>query len=277
MINEAYYSVVRLVPDPTREEFLNLGIILATRQRVLTRFLKKYSRIKRIYPAVDERRLRAIENSWPKWLEKKLGIPLIGNPKESLKALADSMQYQTQLSDPRKVAIKSNSLGDYAIEQILIELFERFVESPRFQSKKRAKPKRKVKTILKHELKQLELLHAVQEDSWVKGTTSHPVTFTYQNGHEVAIDTVDIHFAISKKERANLVDATFGKWADITDTRKGEVEPISVLPKMRTRDFSKIVEYLKLVSKVYVVPDEIEELKEKFLEDLPHQQKAGLS
>lgn len=271
METKAYYSVVRIVPDPTREEFLNFGVILTTRQRVMTRFTKKYTRIKRLYPAVDEKRLRAIEKTWPKWLEQELGIPLLGEPLSSLKTLSESMQYQTQLSDPRRVEIKEDNVGDFAIEQILIELFEQFVEAPRFRSKKKAKQRRKVRTIIRKELRQLDLLHAVHEDSWVKGTTAHPVTFTYQNGREVAIDAIDIHFASSKKDRANLIDSTYGKWADIERSRKDEIEPISVLPNMRTNDFAEIVNYLESVSTVYVVPEQIESLRNKFIVDIPHQ------
>lgn len=270
MPRRAHYSIVKLIPDPVRGESLNIGVIMVGDNRVYSRFLRSFKRAKRLYPTIDEERISRMRDTWDDWFGKLRTEPGELGQSRVLREASDYLTHQTQLSDPRAIELGADA-GGFEYEAIVDNLFERLVQAPTYPRRQPKSRRTQVKTMLRREFRQLDLLHAIQENSWVEGTISHPVTVTYQNGKEVAMDAVELQFANSKKQRANMVDATYGKWVDVNRVRPNEVEPISVLRHSRAKDFDRWLEQLASVSTVYVLPGQIEDVREKILADLLHQ------
>lgn len=269
MIHEAWYSIVKYVPDPIRNEFLNIGMILIEDNHATVRFITNFGRVKRIYPVADDEQLSGLQESISNWIHR-ITSENGKKPKEVIEQLSEYLIHQTQLSEPLRIEIQDEDYIPGKLDIIFDKLFIRLVKPPSFKRRRKVKEKEKVSTQLNKEFRQLGLLdQAIYTNHWVEGTTPHPVTYLYQNGRQVAMEAVDIHWSENDKDRSQLVDATYGKWVDIRNKCKNEVERITLIHELKTPKFTRYVNYLKSVSdELYIIPTDKDAIIEKVKKDL---------
>lgn len=73
----SFYSIIRFVPDPVAEEFLNIGVVVWGDGRVRHRFLRDWTRVKHFSP-VDLHSLRDIERWFDGPMSEQLDLPTPG-------------------------------------------------------------------------------------------------------------------------------------------------------------------------------------------------------
>jgi hypothetical protein len=273
MAVQVFYSIVKFLPDPAREETTNIGVIVAHADRVLLRFLDTFARVRRLYPFVDEERLLRMEPSWRRWIAEEIEKSN-QSAEDALRGLSGSLAFQTQVTEPRRVEVASETLNDVELADLRDELFDRLVRPPEYRVPRRPKDKTRVRTLMNRQFRQLGLLERrIYQDQWIDGTSPHLVTYLYKNGREVAIDAVDVHFPTEKAERSRLVDATYGKWADIKKEHGDRYELVTLLHYLKTPDFERSVRLLASLSRVFVVPEDtnkiVDKVKSDFAGELP--------
>jgi hypothetical protein len=92
---QCVFSLIRYVPDPVKDEFVNIGVLLreqAVPERMELRFTRNWARVRCIDPLADVTMLEAMESE----MREKLG----GSP-ELMRALSESLSNVVQMTEPK--------------------------------------------------------------------------------------------------------------------------------------------------------------------------------
>src|SRR2546427_238547 len=120
-----YYSVVQYVPDPTRDERINVGIVVASEDGTIGRakFPKDWSRVRQ-FGREDVTFLRDFANSLERDLRAQLQLMPNGERwhLDSLQRFSAEWQNSIQISEPR--------VSSLSPEQLVDEMYERLVKEP---------------------------------------------------------------------------------------------------------------------------------------------------
>lgn len=126
----AFYSIVQFVPDPIADERVNIGVIVFSNGRVLSRFLHRWDRVKRFAQAdigyVQEfsRWIGDAVNPSPSGhLPLSLpGVPVSGGPnEETIRRIATEWSSSIQLTPPQPSLEDPQTLLDRLARSHLIE------------------------------------------------------------------------------------------------------------------------------------------------------------
>ena len=272
MMTQLYYSVVRHVPDSARDEALNLGIVLVGPGYLDLRASSDLQRIRKLDSSFDQRRLEALETSWLSELKQRRNQDELSAEQFLLRLASQLSLWQTQVTEPRLVEVESDTGGDQVYDEVLDELFDRLVRAPEVPRSARRQRTVTIKSRLKRDLRQKKLLDTfVKPDSIIQGSLPYQVSFLYENGHQVAIDTVEPSADLGGPTKlSGAVAETFGKWSDIRATPgHKKTDLISVIPAGTGADIRKARTLLAKISTVYCYPDEEPQLMSRIEHDYP--------
>jgi len=93
------FLLVRYVPDPVKNEFVNIGVMLreaARPEAPLLRFTKDWARVRCIDPDADTDMLEAMETE----MRRRLTDPVADAP-PLMKTIEDSFSHQLQITEPK--------------------------------------------------------------------------------------------------------------------------------------------------------------------------------
>jgi len=121
------FHLVRYVPDPVRNEFVHIGVILreapsgsetraATRTAIQIRFTHDWRRVRCLHPEADTAALEGMESELRRRLESGAGD-------DAIRRFEDSFSNNIQMTEPRGYLAESLPAG-------LEDLMRRFVEPP---------------------------------------------------------------------------------------------------------------------------------------------------
>ena len=98
----AHYTVVQYVPDPTADERVNFGVIVWDGERVLSRFVGDWRRV-RAFGGEDIRFLRDFARSISEKTSAELRLPEVGDEidPQTLTNMISEWSYSIQFTDPR--------------------------------------------------------------------------------------------------------------------------------------------------------------------------------
>ncbi len=113
------FVLVRYVPDPVRNEFVNIGVLLRGEEGTRVRFTRDWARVRCMDPAADTAMLEALEAEMQQRLEH--GDAVGEKPMRSM--LEDTLSNGLQLSDAKPVLAESMAAE-------LDELMKLYVERP---------------------------------------------------------------------------------------------------------------------------------------------------
>jgi hypothetical protein len=159
-----YYSVVKFVPHPVREESLNIGVVLISEGGEYSnyQFTDAYrAKLKAlapdVLPATVQRFIEDFQTRFPRSQPPQLQFDSgHESPISVLKELAGRSATQTRLTPPRAVNVDRP-------EETLKELFEEFVSPIRY-SRETIIDKPAIRTSLRRSLKQWLPKHAIVEN-----------------------------------------------------------------------------------------------------------------
>jgi len=118
------FSLVRYVPDPVKNEFVNIGVLLrAEAGSPLVRFTRDWARVRCIDPDADIALLEAMENDLRRAdAGNSSGVPSL------MKTIEDSFSHQIQITEPK------GCLADNAAAE-LDRLLELYVEPRKLKTR----------------------------------------------------------------------------------------------------------------------------------------------
>ena len=194
-----HYSVIRVVPDPVRDEAVNIGVVVADarsgqgRMRVRRRVVSRVRAIHRRYSdATLERSLKDLASALGVDSQLELGeTKRVSASLETLESMADYLSNQLQMTPPQ--AYRAGS-ADEAMDR----LFRRYVSAPRGSSRpqawmtRSALKERMWSVVRRWKLQDLEI---EQPTSPIRGhLAKHPADIVIRNGHpKVALYALATH------------------------------------------------------------------------------------
>ncbi len=276
---ELRYTIARLLPDPIRDEPINIGIILQSDKWVRGKFIERIPKAWQIDAALVEDLVELQEDAWKERLTTPSELVYLPDRKDIQKLrytdaafldwIRESQGRHLQFTEIREARI--NIENEFDFDTFLNRLYATFVAP---KPRPRKPPARsRLRTQLKREFKQLHLpgSERIKERGVVQGTFAWPIDFAYSvdgNGrkpHEVAIGLVD--FALVKYlDRAKEL---LGVWADVKTTRPEEVERISILGSYAGIDaHDRTLSMLRKFSDIYIFEREKNRLLDRVASDL---------
>jgi hypothetical protein len=93
------FSLVRYVPDPVKDEFVNIGVVLreAAAQAMVVRFTKDWARVRCVDPDADIEMLEAMETEMRRrLLEEDTETTTL------MTTIRDSFSHQLQMTEARR-------------------------------------------------------------------------------------------------------------------------------------------------------------------------------
>jgi hypothetical protein len=94
------FSLVRYVPDPVKNEFVNIGVVLRGEDaRAAVRFTRDWSRVRCVDPDADTAMLEA--------LEAEIGQRLAEDARAGVASLEDALSNAVQLSESKACLAES--------------------------------------------------------------------------------------------------------------------------------------------------------------------------
>jgi hypothetical protein len=112
------FSLVRYVPDPVKDEFVNIGVVLreAAAQAMVVRFTKDWARVRCVDPDADIEMLEAMETEMRRRLleEDTETTPL-------MTTIRDSFSHQLQMTEPKACLAENIAAGMDELMQLYVE------------------------------------------------------------------------------------------------------------------------------------------------------------
>jgi hypothetical protein len=113
------FYLVRYVPDPVRNEFVNIGVLLRDAERpeqITVKFTKEWARVRCIDPDVDIAMLESLENE----LRQRLAHPETGLP-PLMHVLEDSFSNALQVTKPQAYLAESMLAGVEELMRLYVD------------------------------------------------------------------------------------------------------------------------------------------------------------
>ena len=113
------FYLVRYVPDPVRNEFVNIGVLLRDKSRpeqLSVSFTKDWARVRCIDPDVDVAMLESLESELRRTLAREDGGAL-----QMMKVLEDSFSNALQITEPKAYLAESMMAGAEELMRLYIE------------------------------------------------------------------------------------------------------------------------------------------------------------
>lgn len=116
---ECEFSLVRYVPDPVKNEFVNIGVLLraaASPAAPVVRFTKDWARVRCVDPDADIEMLEAMES--------EMRQRLAGNETDAvplMKTIEDSFSHQLQMTEPKACLAENMAAEMDQLMQLYIE------------------------------------------------------------------------------------------------------------------------------------------------------------
>ncbi len=246
------YVLVRLVPDPIREEPINIGVILQTDKRIDFRLTSKLPRS--VYTGNDLVRevFKGLEDQWHQRLQahtEKVSVSGRGvvelplTDSSYLEWLRSTHKRHIQVSEVRGAEVDIRSEFDF--DGLLLHLFDRFVRFQPLAKRVVERPGTRLHTHLRRDFRPLIEEAKIRESAVVEGTILWSVDFLYRNAREVAILSADF----SLKSIMEHAEHIFAAWTDLKEVKQAELERYTVLGNYRaTGEFRKAARLLERVS-----------------------------
>lgn len=174
----AYYTVVQYVPDIIMGERINAGVIAFDGDQVKVRFVRKWSRIKK-FANYDIRHLQNFFRD----IEKSLHAFNFADPlnEDRIREMASKWGGSIQFTSPRGSLL--------SLEELIEDVGRRFLIDD-FESKKRPRDKRHIRSLAHRELTRAlrlhggeDAVHLLRRDYTVRGKLEgHPFDLAIANG-----------------------------------------------------------------------------------------------
>lgn len=116
---ECEFFVVRYVPDPVKNEFVNIGVLLRGEGGAELRLTRDWSRVRCIDPDADTEMLEAVETEMRRRLAGQES-----DLKPLMTVIEDSFSHLLQITEPRGCLVESLGAG-------MEEMMRLYVETPR--------------------------------------------------------------------------------------------------------------------------------------------------
>jgi hypothetical protein len=117
------FSLVRYVPDPVKNEFVNIGVMLrdAAATATVVRFTKDWARVRCVDPDADIEMLEAMETEMRQRLleDGTAKTPLMTTP--LMTTIRDSFSHQLQMSEPKACLAENVAAGMDELMQLYVE------------------------------------------------------------------------------------------------------------------------------------------------------------
>lgn len=198
------YSIVRFVPDPVRDEPINIGAILQSDGIIDSLFLAELDRVERLDPHADTKLIRDWVSGFKKELSKPLSSSIGGScfDKDYLHRLSQRYSRQIQITQPR-----GTLYVDFGAE--MQDLFETFV-SIEEQTSERPEDSRAVRRRFIDVIKGLHIENRVEIDQHEIRTSriTFVADFYVNGGANRVIQALSFN---SRKDHAKLARAK--EWA----------------------------------------------------------------
>ena len=237
-MTECRYIVARLVPDPIREEPVNIGVVLQSDDFVACRFARRLPKAHREHDAFVADLIRDLGDHWDQLLRKGtewVGFPGMGGTEaisqtdpRYLHWLRDTHRQHLRFSDIRRA--EAEIRDQFGFESLLLRLYDTFVGA-RPQPKRVVAPRRsRLHAALRRDFRPLLDTNKLVDGGLVEGTILWQVDFAHRrNGTEIAIAAIDFDFA-NVFQRAEHI---FAAWADLNDCKGADVSRYSVVQNYR--------------------------------------------
>lgn len=117
------FQLVRYVPDPVRNEFVHIGVLLRDEAgRVDVKFTRDWRRVRCLDPDADTAQLEGMETELRRHLEEDAGRP--AGEKKVARILHESLSLNLQMTEPKGYLAQSVSAG-------VEELMRLYVDAPK--------------------------------------------------------------------------------------------------------------------------------------------------
>jgi hypothetical protein len=120
------FQLVRYVPDPVKNEFVNIGVVLRGGGQRLVRFTRDWRRVRCLDPEVDTQMLEALEQE----VGQRLGLETSGQSRGILGRLEDSLSNGLQMTESKAFLAETLYTG-------LEDLMRMYVDNPRRERTRR--------------------------------------------------------------------------------------------------------------------------------------------
>jgi hypothetical protein len=117
------FSLIRYVPDPVKNEFVNIGVLLrphgagaASPEGTAVRFTRDWARVRCVDPDADIAMLEAMEN------EMRRRLPEAGTEaKPLLETIEDSFSHLLQITEPKACLVENLAAGMDELMRLYVE------------------------------------------------------------------------------------------------------------------------------------------------------------
>lgn len=252
----SHFTVVQYVPDPVREERVNVGVIVMADGEIHSKFVRNWSRV-RLLGGEDLSFLRNFAKQVGGSTSPQLALPGVGSltlTPEDIRQMSSRWLNSIQLTEPRASLLSADELLQDVARRYLIER-----PSPRHSYRDRRKAAQLAFQSLDRAVKQQEREVSVERNQRVKGELDeHVFDVTLTNGH-LALAAHGLSFeGPHRVDLTREVDAT--KWA-VDDVRKAASDiPIAIIalpPKKGSKAFSEATRVFEDLGATVVVEDEV--------------------
>jgi Protein of unknown function (DUF3037) len=120
------FQLIRYVPDPVKNEFVNIGVVLRVGEQSMLRFTRDWGRVRCLDPDADTQMLEALEIE----IGQRLQTQPAGHPRPILSQLQDSLSNSLQITETKAYLAETSLAG-------LEDLMRLYVDSPRGERKQR--------------------------------------------------------------------------------------------------------------------------------------------
>jgi hypothetical protein len=271
------YSIVRYVPDSLREEFINIGVVVAAEDGSFSgsRFLDQWSRAKKI-AGQDVSFLKDVALEIGRMADEQSGF-LKREPfsVDRLQQLAADWQNAVQFSPPRPSVAPDPA-------KLLAQLFSQYV-GPRGTSTTKARDKRTVVRAAREQLSAALANHfpvgapAVITDDAIPGQIEpHRFDLVVRNGKPL-LGLDGLSFEVSKsRDLDNEVSAIAWSLLDVRNADTSLPLGVLVIPPLRPREDYQRAQRLCADLKVTLIPEsEVNTWIEQAVASLPVHSTSG--
>jgi hypothetical protein len=123
---ECEFQLIRYVPDPVKNEFVNIGVVLRAGDQTVLRFTRDWSRVRCLDPDADTEMLESMESEVGQRLVAEAG----GHPKGILQRLEDWLSNGVQITASKAYLAETVPAG-------VEDLMRMYVESARPEKTRR--------------------------------------------------------------------------------------------------------------------------------------------
>jgi hypothetical protein len=174
------FQLIRYVPDPVRNEFVNIGVVLQTEEQSLLRFTRDWSRVRCLDPDADTQMLEALEIEASKRLHSQ-ELPSTPTPmqKPILERFEDSLSNNLQITESKGYLAETVKTG-------LEDLMRRYVDNPRREKSRRLGGRSSVRAAMREHFEKAGVWELMQKNiaasQYTEAGDPLRIDCGYQNG-----------------------------------------------------------------------------------------------